>query len=61
LVEVAIDEQGRVTGISVRTSIHPMYDAILMSAARSWRYQPATVDGVPVKFRKLVQINVSRR
>ena len=61
LLELVIDEQGRVTGITVRVSVHPMYDAALMSAARSWRYQPATVNGVPVKYRQLVRINVTRQ
>jgi TonB family protein len=61
LLEIVIDEQGRVVGITVRTSVHPVYDPLLMAAARQWRYEPATVDGVPVKFRKLVQIVMDRR
>ena len=61
LIEVVIDEQGRVTGLSLRSSVHPMYDPLLMAAARGWKYQPATVNGFPVKFRKLVQIIIERR
>jgi protein TonB len=61
LLEIVIDEQGRVVGITLRTSVHPVYDPLLMAAARQWRYEPATVDGVPVKFRKLVQIVMDRR
>ena len=33
----------------------------LISAAREWRYQPATMAGKPVKFRKMIQINVNRQ
>lgn len=61
LIEVIIDEQGRVTGITLRSSVHPMYDPLLMASARGWKSQPATVNGVPVKFRKLVQIVIERR
>jgi TonB family protein len=61
MVEIVIDEQGRVTSISIRTSLHVMYDPLLLTAAREWRYEPATVDGAPVKFRKLVQIVVDKR
>jgi hypothetical protein len=61
LLEIVIDEQGRVVGITLRTSVHPVYDPLLMASARQWQYQPATVDGVPVKFRKLVQIVMDRR
>jgi TonB family protein len=60
IIEVVIDEQGRVTFAAVRTSIHPMYDASLLAAAREWRYQPAMFAGKPVKYRKMIQINVSR-
>jgi hypothetical protein len=60
VLEVVIDEHGRVTGLVLRVSVHPMYDSLLMTAARDWRYQPATLAGKPVKFRKLIQINISR-
>ncbi len=61
LLELVIDEQGRVSSMSIRLSVHPVYDPLLMSAARDWRYRPATVNGVPVKFRKVIQITVERR
>ena len=61
LLEIVIDEQGRVINLALRMSIHPMYDPQLLAAAKEWRYKPATVDGVPVKFRKLIQITVDKR
>jgi len=61
VVEVVIDEQGRVTFVAIRQSVHPVFDADLMAAAREWRYQPATLAGKPVKYRKMIQINVSRQ
>jgi TonB family protein len=60
IVEVLIDEQGRVTAVTVRQSIHPVYDQTLMNAARAWRYRPASVNGVPVKFRKLIHVSVAK-
>ena len=61
LLEVLIDEQGRVIGLTVRMSIHPMYDPLLVAAARDWRYKPAMAEGIPVKFRKLIQVSVDKR
>jgi periplasmic protein TonB len=61
LLEVVIDEQGRVVNLSLRLPIHPMYDPQLLAAAREWRYKPATVDGTPVKFRKMIQVTVDKR
>jgi TonB family protein len=61
LLELIIDEQGRVTGITLRKTMHPMYDAQVMAAAREWKYRPAVVAGVPVKFRKLIEITIGKR
>jgi len=61
LLEILIDEQGRVVGITIRKSVHPLYDSQLMAAAREWRYRPAVVDGVPVKYRKLIEILIEKR
>lgn len=59
-LELVIDEQGRVTEVTVRASLHPMYDALLIDAARNWRYRPAQLNGAPVAFRKILQINLTR-
>jgi TonB family protein len=61
IVEVVIDEQGRVTNVAVRASVQPMFDAELLAAGREWRYRPATLSGKPVRYRKMIQINVSRQ
>jgi hypothetical protein len=60
ILDLTIDEQGRVVAISIRSTVHPLYDPILMAAARDWRYKPAMLKGTPVKFRKLIQILVDR-
>ena len=60
VVELVIDEQGRVTTVAVRMSVHPMYDAELLAAGRDWRYQPATYQGKPVRYRKMIQINLTK-
>jgi hypothetical protein len=60
LLELIIDEQGRVMSMTIRMSVHPIYDPLLLSAARDWRYRPATVNGMPVKFRKVIQITVDK-
>ncbi|HET7618456.1 MAG TPA: energy transducer TonB [Vicinamibacterales bacterium] len=60
LLEIIVDERGRVMSATVRESMHPLYDSLLLNAARDWRYRPATLNGTPVKFRKLIQINLTR-
>jgi periplasmic protein TonB len=61
ILEVLIDERGLVESVTMRMSVNPMYDRMALDAARGWRYRPATRAGVPVKFRKAVQISVKRQ
>jgi len=60
ILDVTIDEQGRVVNATLRLSLHPIYDAQLLSATQNWRYTPAMLNGKPVKFRKIIQITVTR-
>lgn len=57
-IEVTIDEQGNVAAAVIRRSVHPTYDSELLSLAKSWKYKPATRDGVPIRFVKLVEVQL---
>jgi len=59
-LEVVIDESGAVESAVMSTSVMIAYDRLALAAARSWRFQPATVDGKPVKYRKVVQISIKK-
>jgi hypothetical protein len=54
--DLLIDETGAVQQATVRTSIYPAYDALVIAESRSWKYMPATRNGVPVRYRKSIQI-----
>jgi hypothetical protein len=60
LLEVLIDERGRVVALELKARLHPIFDNQLISAAKDWRYRPATLNGQPVKYRKLVQITLTK-
>jgi TonB family protein len=57
-IDVVIDERGTVEDVIVKQSVNSAYDALVVAAARTWKYRPALKDGVPVKFVKTVAINV---
>ena len=57
-LEVLIDESGAVESATMTGSITQSYDAMVLTATKAWRFKPATLNGVPVKFRKTVQINI---
>lgn len=60
VLDIIIDEQGRVISLALRARIHPVYDTALLKAARDWKYEPARLNGEPVRYRKLLQISVKR-
>lgn len=58
IIEVVIDEAGAVESAKMRVPLNGMYDKLVLAAAKGWQYQAATLDGIPVKFRKLVQVSL---
>jgi hypothetical protein len=54
MLDVLIDEAGRVADVTLRQPLNPAFDPLLMRTARDWKYQPATKDGVPVRFVKTI-------
>ncbi len=57
IVEVVIDVDGTVARAVVTQPMTSTFDRQVVDAARNWRYQPAQLDGHPVKFRKTIRIN----
>jgi hypothetical protein len=58
LIEVLISETGDIESAVMTQTVTVAYDRLAVAAARKWRYTPATFNGVPVKYRKAVQISV---
>ena len=59
-IEVVIDESGAVESAVMTGSVTAAYDRLAITAAKNWRFKPATVDGKPVKFRKVVQVTIRK-
>ena len=58
VVEVLIDDTGAVEAATMEGPPNPAYDRLVLAAARSWQYHPATLDGRPVKYRKRIQLSL---
>ena len=56
--ELVIDDSGNVESAMMRVPVNAQYDRMATTAARNWQYQPATVDGAPVKFVKRIQVTL---
>jgi TonB family protein len=57
-IEVVINENGTVESAVITGALSAAYDRLALTATKSWRYTPATIDGMPVKFKKVVQITL---
>jgi tetratricopeptide (TPR) repeat protein len=55
-LDVIISPDGVIERATLTQPITAYYDRQLLEATRNWRYRPATLDGHPVRFRKLIRI-----
>jgi TonB family protein len=60
-VRVRILPTGAVESAEILKPVHPAYDTALLAAARSWRYQPATHNGVAVSAEHIVEVRLRPR
>ena len=55
ILEITIDEQGKVADARVVRSVPP-FDEAAIAAVRQWEYEPTTVDAAPVRVRLAVPL-----
>jgi protein TonB len=55
VVKLIIDEAGRLEEMRIAKG-HPLFDEVVLAAIRTWTFEPATLDGRPVRMAKLVKI-----
>jgi tetratricopeptide (TPR) repeat protein len=58
ILEVIISESGDVEWAGMRSPITARYDTTLVAAAKTWKYQPAMMNGTPVRYRKFINVSI---
>jgi len=58
MVEVVIDQTGAVESATIEGPPNPSYDRLVLGAAKTWQYRPATHGATPVRYRKRIQISL---
>ena len=61
MLDIVIDETGRVETAAVRESVNKLYEGQLIAATRGWRYRPATQGGRPVKYARTLEVTLNPR
>ena len=59
VLEVVVNAAGSVESVRLMEPVHPRYDSLLLSTAKKWQYQPARIDGTPVRYLKRIQISLT--
>lgn len=59
VVDLVISETGAVESATMAEPFDPMYNRMILAAAKGWLYRPARREGAPVKYRKRIQIALS--
>jgi TonB family protein len=60
MIELLIDETGRVVQATIVESINPRYDPLLLRAAAGWKFVPAQKNGQAVKFRYRIGLQLNK-
>jgi len=60
-IECIIGTDGKVESAKMTKSVNPRYDTALVEAAKFWTFQPASKNGVPVKYRYVLNIKLEGR
>ena len=56
-LEIVISAKGGVERATMVHSVAGFYDRLILDAVKNWQYQPATLDGRPVRFRKVIRLS----
>lgn len=55
VVKFVVGEDGEVSDVKIVKG-HPLFDEVVLAAVRSWSFEPATLDGKPVRMARMVKI-----
>jgi hypothetical protein len=58
VVRVTVGVDGHVSKAVIERPSHPLYDALVLEAARTWLYTPGTQNGQPVEMDKALELQL---
>jgi outer membrane biosynthesis protein TonB len=61
ILEVVVSTQGLVERVALRSAPQNIHEFMLVSAAKAWQFEPATVEGRPVRFRHLISLTTPEK
>ncbi len=59
ILEITIDESGAVVDAMMREPVNPIFDSLVLDAAKTWQYRPATKSGRSVRYIKRISVSAA--
>ena len=60
VVEAIVSPKGEVERVKLLSPPESVHQAMILSAIKTWRFRPAELDGLPVRYRQLIQVAIPR-
>lgn len=61
VLRIVVDERGAVEAASLMHPVSESYDSLLLAAVQTWQFKPASKNGAPVRYEKLITISLTPR
>jgi hypothetical protein len=58
-IDLVISDAGNVESVKLASPVRDYREAMMLSAVKAWRFKPATIDGLPVRYRLRIYISVT--
>ena len=60
VVEAIVSARGDVERVKLLSPPESVHQAMILSAIKTWRFRPAELHGLPVRYRQLIQVAIPR-
>jgi hypothetical protein len=58
-IDLVISDAGNVESVRLASPVRDYREAMMLSAVKAWRFKPASIDGLPVRYQLRIQISVT--
>ena len=58
-IDLVISDAGNVESVKLASPVRDYREAMMLSAVKAWRFKPASIDGLPIRYQLRIQISVT--
>ena len=58
-IDLVVSDAGHVESVKLASPVRDYREAMMLSAVKAWRFKPASIDGLPVRYQLRIQISVT--